>query len=318
MSPVPAPYFDAIAHGPEGSSAYWVEATDGIRLRVGVFPTQKQARGTILLFPGRTEYIEKYGKTAKAFADLGYTTVAIAWRGQGIADRLLNDGRIGHVESFDDYQTDVTAVMALVDELDLPGPRHLIGHSMGGCIGLRALYNGLDVVSCAFTGPMWGIRLSAPLRPAAWAIGAMTTKTGFGHKLSPGTTYESYLLAEPFDDNMLTKDRHMWDYMRDQVAEQPGLQLGGPSLQWLFEALLETRTLDHKASPSQPCLCYLGTNERIVDVDRIQTRMQRWSNGKLEMIEHGEHEVLMDNAQIRDQIAQQMVDHFDRAAGLAA
>jgi lysophospholipase len=70
MSPVPAPYFDAIAHGPEGSSAYWVEATDGIRLRVGVFPTQKQARGTILLFPGRTEYIEKYGKTAKAFAPL--------------------------------------------------------------------------------------------------------------------------------------------------------------------------------------------------------------------------------------------------------
>lgn len=167
-----APFLTDAAHGPDGARALWIQSVDGKRLRIGHYPAAADTpvRGTVLLFPGRTEYIEKYGRTAADLAAGGYHTVTIDWRGQGLSDRLLDDARTGHVDVFDDYQRDADALMEWVKAEGLPQPWHLIGHSMGGCIGLRSLMNRLPVASAVFTGPMWGIRISPVMRPAAWAL----------------------------------------------------------------------------------------------------------------------------------------------------
>ena len=52
-----APFFDDLANGPKGASARWVDAEDGVRLRMAHWPLT-EAKGTVLLFSGRTEYIE--------------------------------------------------------------------------------------------------------------------------------------------------------------------------------------------------------------------------------------------------------------------
>ncbi|MBC6408589.1 MAG: alpha/beta fold hydrolase [Rhodobacteraceae bacterium] len=90
------------------------------------------------------------------FADRGFATVAIDWCGQGLADWLLSDRRIGHIQKFPDYQHYVAAMMDVVKALDIPGPFHLIGHSIGGAIRLRVVYKGLFVQTCVFTGPICG------------------------------------------------------------------------------------------------------------------------------------------------------------------
>ncbi|MBK6469056.1 MAG: alpha/beta hydrolase [Rhodobacter sp.] len=47
----------------------------------------------------------------------------------------------GHVHDFAQYQRDLDAVLALTAAEGMPGPRMLMGHSMGGCIWkLQALY----------------------------------------------------------------------------------------------------------------------------------------------------------------------------------
>jgi lysophospholipase len=56
-----APLYNDLAQGPEGGRAYWVTTSDAVRLRMAVWP--KGEKGTILLFPGRSEYIEKYGRS---------------------------------------------------------------------------------------------------------------------------------------------------------------------------------------------------------------------------------------------------------------
>jgi lysophospholipase len=277
---------------------------------VAHFPGEDE-RGTVLLFPGRTEYVEKYGRTARVLAEAGYHTLAIDWRGQGMADRMLEERRTGHVHVFEDYQRDVAAMVALADQMALPGPRHLIGHSMGGCIGLRAVMDGLDVASCVFTGPMWGIRIANPVRPAAWALSRMSKSVGLSHLFAPGTGADSYVASAQFADNLLTTDPAMWDYMRRQVMAIPELQLGGPSLHWLHEALMETRALNRRASPDLPCLTFCGSNERIVDTDRIRSRMARWPGGTLEIIEGGEHEVMMEAPALREQVHAGMIALFD-------
>ncbi len=310
-----APFLAEAAEGPDGARAIWIQSVDGKRLRVGHYPAapDTEAKGTVLLFPGRTEYIEKYGRTAADLAAGGYQTVTIDWRGQGLSDRLLDDARTGHVDVFDDYQRDVEAMVAWARSENLPEPWHLIGHSMGGCIGLRSLMNGLPVVAAAFTGPMWGIRISPVMRPAAWALSWGGARVGMGHQIAPGTKPESYIVSEGFDDNMLTRDREMFDYMRAQVLAEPKLQLGGPSLRWLNEALKECRVLSRMPSPDYPCLTFVGTNERIVDVPRIEARMAAWPGGRLEKVPGGEHEVLMDGASVRARVMRQILAHFDSA-----
>lgn len=317
MSAVPAPFHADLAEGPAQARAWWMTTSDGLRVRIAHYGSQG-AQGTVLLFPGRTEYVEKYGRVARILSEAGYHTLTIDWRGQGLADRMLGERRTGHVGVFEDYQRDIAAMLHLADDLGLPQRKHMIGHSMGGCIGLRAVLDGLDVASCVFTGPMWGIRISDPVRPAAWAISRVSKTVGLGHLIAPGRGVDSYVASNTFPNNLLTTDPEQWDYMRGQILAIPELQLGGPSLNWLHEALAETRRLSRQPSPNMPCLCYCGTNERIVDIDRIRSRMARWPQGRLDMVETGEHEILMESAPIRDRVLSEMIDQFDTSGTRAA
>ncbi|MEM6727697.1 MAG: alpha/beta hydrolase, partial [Pseudomonadota bacterium] len=115
-----APLNNDVAEGPPGGQAFWLTTSDGVRIRLAVWPEGE--KGTVLIFPGRTEYAEKYGRAAAEYAARGFATISIDWRGQGIAERLLPDSRIGHVIRFRDYQQDVAAVMEAVAALDLPRP----------------------------------------------------------------------------------------------------------------------------------------------------------------------------------------------------
>lgn len=290
---ISAPLYTDVADGPDGGRAFWTQTEDGMRVRVGFWPTEG-AKGTVLLFPGRTEYIEKYGRAARDLAARGFSTVTIDWRGQGIADRMTKDRLTGHVKAFGDYQKDVRAMVAAARALGAPEPYFLIGHSMGGCIGLRALHEGLPVKAASFSAPMWGIKLSPALRPTAWLLSSISRHVGFGHIYPPGTVGAQTMLADPFDGNLLTKDPDMYAYMQTQLRAHGGLGLGAPSMLWLNEALRETRALAAMESPDFACLTHLGDDERIVDIARITDRMARWDNGRLVRVVKGEHEMMME------------------------
>lgn len=304
-----APLFEE-SEGPEGGQAWWLSCADGVRLRIGWWPAEN-ARGTVLLFPGRTEYVEKYGRAAAEYGKAGYNLVAIDWRGQGLADRQLADRATGHVKDFAEYQLDVDAVLAAVAELEgAPLPRVLIGHSMGGCIGLRAAYR-LDLAAVAFSAPMWGIRLNPAVRPAAWLLSSISHPLGFSGRYAPGTEAETYALAAEFADNMLTRDEEMWLYMRRQLTSHPELALGGPSLHWLNRALVEMRRLMRKPAPALPCLTFLGGNERIVEPSAIHRRMATWEGGELVVPEGAEHEIMMERPDVRDDFFKRTIAFFD-------
>lgn len=302
-----APYFADIADNPAGA-CHWLTTQDGVRIRVGHWPLEG-AKGTVLLFPGRTEYIEKYGRAAVEFASRGFASVAIDWRGQGIADRLLENRAIGHVEYFADYQHDARAVLDHVRSLGLPEPYHLLGHSMGGCIGLRSLNEGLPVASAAFSAPMWGIKMSPALRPIAWGVSTISRPLGFSGVFAPGQQAETYILRAEAADNTLTSDADSFTLLQQQLHSHPDLALGGPSLHWLNESLREMRRLWHQASPDVPCTTFLGSEEQIVDPDRIHDRMARWPGGTLVTLPDARHEVMMEAAAIRTRV-------FDGAAAL--
>lgn len=310
MTAEPAPLFDDMVGVPSGGEAFWVRTSDNVRIRIGVWRAGQTERGTVLMFPGRTEYIEKYGGLAGEFADRGFATLIIDWRGQGLADRLLEDTRLGHVQMFADYHKDIAAALRLARDLDLPRPFHMIGHSMGGGIGLRAVMEGLPVQTCAFTGPMWGIYMSPVVRPFGWALSHMAPMVGMGTRLPPTTRHEGYVTAQGFEGNALTNDRDMYHLMQDQMAAHPELGIGGPTLVWLRESLMECRTLSKRASPDLPCLTFLGAGESIIDCDAVRDRMDRWPRGLLEVVDGAKHEVLMETPDIRAHVYDRLDNLF--------
>ena len=303
----PAPIFADIAAAAPMAQAWWLRASDGVRLRAARLGAGD--KGTVLLLPGRTEYVEKYGPAGQAFAARGWGTVAIDWRGQGLADRPLPDRATGHVDSFPDYQRDVAALLDALPDMgvDLGRPLMALGHSMGGAIGLRAVLEGLPVLACAFTGPMWGIALSPVLRPVARIIVSATRPIGLGARYAPGTNGGCYLIETPFSDNLLTSDAKTYAWMRDQVTAHPELRLGGPSNAWVHEALSEIRYLHRQPLPDLPCLTVMGAEEAIIDSRAVADLVARWPRATLHTVPIARHEVMMEAPSIRDAF-------FDRAA----
>jgi len=313
----PAPIFHAdLAEGPDGGEAWVVAAADGTRLRVAAWPGGDA--GTVLVFPGRNEHVEKYGRTAGALARMGYATVAIDWRGQGHSDRAPGSGDRGHVDAFADYQSDVAAMMALVDSAGLPEPLFLLAHSMGGAIGLRALAEGLGVRAAAFSAPMWGIQMAAYLRPLARGVSAVGRATGLGLREVPVGRRESYLVVTAFDENALTSDEATYDWMVSHAVRDPRLALGRPTLTWLHEALAETRRLLNVPKPDVPAYVGIAAEEAIVDNGAIRHLAGTWPGIRVEEYAGARHELMMERAEVRDRFLAAVDAHFRAAAPAAS
>ncbi|SFI50708.1 alpha/beta hydrolase [Celeribacter neptunius] len=305
-----APYFADIADGPDTGEAYWLTTTDGVRIRAGLWP-KEGAKGTVFILPGRTECVEKYGRGAADFAARGFASLAIDWRGQGIADRLLKDRRIGHVEDFADYQKDLDAVIALAEARAMPKPWFIIGHSMGGAIGIRALIEGKPFLAAGFSAPMWGIGLSPLQKLLVRFVSPVFHALGLQNTRAPGTKAESYMIWHGFEDNLLTSDRDMFDYMTDQVLAQPDLSLGGPSSHWVTEAIAENDWAHAHPLPDVPVLCFLGRDEKIVNTNAVRDLAARWPSCELVEVAGARHEIPMETPATRRMF-------YDRLAGLFA
>ncbi|WP_171060791.1 alpha/beta fold hydrolase [Poseidonocella sp. HB161398] len=308
-----APLFASETSMPEGSRAVWREASDGVRLRIGEFG--HGPKGTVLCFPGRTEYVEKYGPTACDFAQAGYGFVVIDWRGQGLADRLLPDAALGHVDRFADYQRDVAELVAHAEAAALPRPWFLLSHSMGGAIALDALQRGLDVRAAVFSAPMWQVAMASVLRPVARIVPALAEPLGLWRRLVPGTTHDSYILSADPQDNLLTSDPETFRWFRGHLQRHPELALAGPTLRWLSEALKACDAFGRTELPRLPVQVFLGSRERIVSSARIRELVRHWPSAGLTVIQGGEHEVLMERPALRGQVISGALSLFDAHCG---
>ncbi|MBW7055815.1 alpha/beta hydrolase [Paracoccus bogoriensis] len=306
--------FHQLADDPlEPAQAYWLRAEDGVRLRVACWETAHAAsQGSVLLFPGRTEYVEKYAPIARRLNAAGYHVLAIDWRGQGLSDRLQADPRPGHVGAFSDYQRDVVEMLVAAEDLGLPRPWHLLAHSMGGCIGLAALESGLPVASAVFSAPMWGINLRRIQHGVALGIAYLAGRLGRGGVAAPGSggTRSTYVLDEAFSANLLTRNADEWARLVREAAAWPDLTIGGASFDWVAKALNECTRLSQIPSPDLPMLVSVGSDERVVSGQAIRDRAARWPGGTLLEVPGARHEVMMETPPLRDLFLQAMLDRF--------
>jgi lysophospholipase len=269
------------------------------------------SKGTVFLFPGRTEMVEKYGRAANDLAMRGFGTLAIDWRGQGMSDRAPKNRLIGHVGSFVEYQHDVSAMLTLARDLALPRPFHLLSHSMGGTIALRSLHEGALFAGAVFSAPMWGLLITPQMRRFAIGVSKLARVSGMAHRLTPTTNASAYLAAASFEGNPLTTDPEMFDWIKAQVLAHPELALAGPSLGWLSAALTECTTLARKPAPRTAGLIVVGSAERIIDPAPIHAAMAKWLHGQLDVYDGAEHEIMMETPALRERFFDAAANWFD-------
>lgn len=307
-----APFHQLPGDEDRPASAFWTKAEDGVRLRLALWRSDSErTSGSVLLFPGRTEYIEKYGPVAQRLNAQGYDVLAIDWRGQGMSDRLQDDPRPGHVGDFADYQRDVVEMVVSATDLDLPRPWHLLAHSMGGCIGLAALMNDLPVETAVFSAPMWGINLRQMPHGVALGIAYLAGRLGRGGRAAPGSGASgSYMLDESFSANLLTSDVDRWCRLLRESAAWPQLTIGGASYTWVSRALNECSRLARMDSPAIPMTVSLGEEEKVVSKTAIRDRAAHWSGAKLLEIDGARHEVMMEVTEMREMFLEATIERF--------
>lgn len=304
----PAPFHQLADDSREPATAFWVRADDGRRLRLALWRGSDTPHGTVLLFPGRSEYVEKYADIAHDLNAAGFAALALDWRGQGLSDRLQDDPVPGHIGEFADYQRDVIEMVVAGTELDLPRPWHLLAHSMGGAIGLAALHGGLPVERAVFSAPMWGIHLG---RLPLWLAGTaaqLADRIGWGGRTA--RRKGGHVLDESFNANLLTHDVDHWTRSVREAATWPELTIGGASFTWILQALAECRRLTALPPPDLPALIALGTEEKIVSPDAIRQLCGTWPNARLMEIEGARHELAMEVAPLRRAFVESAIDHL--------
>jgi lysophospholipase len=295
-----APFFDDIARAPKGGILEFRTCADGVRVRLACW--KGGTKGTILIFQGRTEFIEKYGPTIQRFLDRGYSVAAVDWRGHGLSDRLTDRPTLGHVDAFKDYQLDVAELLKFAEDHDLPTDFTVLAHSMGGAISLRAIQGGLKANRAIFSAPMWDIAVNSV---GDTAIKAYSTSLGryVSRKiLVPSTNIRNTSFVHGYEGNNLTNNKKEHDLRAKQLDDHPELEVGGPSIGWVSEALTDTKKLRAKDLPDIPAICFMGTNENIVSQKAIHQVMSHWDRGELIVFDGAQHELLIENPDVVERV----------------
>ena len=112
---------------PSGATTGYFNCPGKIKLRFARWEaTRGPQRGTVCLFQGRGEFIEKYFEVVADLRRRGFGVATMDWRGQGGSSRLLSNPSKGFVRCFADFDQDLAYFMkeVVLPNCAPPLPRH--------------------------------------------------------------------------------------------------------------------------------------------------------------------------------------------------
>jgi len=302
---------------PSGAVFGMFKGYDGEPLRFARWEaTVGERRGTMCVFTGYSEYIEKYFETVSDLRRRGFAVAIMDWRGHGESYRPINDPRKGHIDDFAEYEQDIAYYMRDIVLPDCPPPYNALAHSMGGHIILRNIAqpgSWFDrVVLCAPMVEMHPSTLRFPVQVVrAYCAIAMTL--GLQHNCVLDDTPDGGALRD-FDANQATSDweRYQRNYMLEQAAGQ--LRLGSPTIGWLNAALKSIAMINHPdyfAKVNVPSLIFAAGMDTLVPSQSVEDYAARLKSATGVRLSESKHEILQENDSIRTRFWAAFDAYFD-------
>jgi lysophospholipase len=290
---------------PDDVIAGTLKTPDGVTLRFARWAPPAGRKGTVCLFPGRAEFIEKYFETVRDLRARGFAVAMIDWRGQGLSERALSNPLRGYVRSFDEYSTDVATFVQEVVLPDCPPPIFALAHSMGASILLRAAYEGHRWFDrMVLLAPMIGlpgtVRRSLPTRLTVRAMRLL----GLGGAYVPGGD-ASVMMQRPFLGNLLTSDPVRYARNMAVLEAEPRLAIGWPTVGWAdaaFKVMKELSDPSYASKIRQPILIIAAGQDAIVSTPAIDNFAMRLRAGSRLIVPGARHELLQEQDRFRMQV----------------
>lgn len=289
---------------PEDVVAGSLTTPDGVELRYARWAPPPGRKGTVCLFQGRAEFIEKYFETVRDLRARGFAVAALDWRGQGLSQRVLGNPRKGYVRSFDDYAVDLDTFINQVVLPDCPPPHFALAHSMGASVLIRAAHQGNRTFDrMVLLAPMIalpGLRRTRAMRVAVKAMHL----AGLGGSYVPGGD-SSVMMQRPFFGNLLTSDPVRYARNVAVVEARPELSIGWPTVAWAnaaFRAMREFAMPGYPTKIRQPILIVAAGQDQIVSTAAIGEFAIRLRTGSHLIVPGARHELLMEQDRFRGQV----------------
>ena len=283
---------------PSGAHFHFIEH-DKLHLRVMLAPSGRAAaRGSVIFQPGRTEFIEKYFEVAEDLIQRGFAVIIIDPRGQGLSSRLLDDPMKSYVTQFEGYCDDLAFVVDAFKS-DLPRPHIVMGHSMGGTIGLQTILTGrLNPAACVFTAPMLELHdldtpmMSAAVRFLSWA--------GMKYKNLPFQSGRSGTPV-PFRANKLTSDPNRYQLWATYFENHKRLRVGAPTFGWISASLRAMKFVNDNAQHLKIPALIIGCGADPIVKPASNEDFAKLAGVDYVNIPGALHEILLERDEYRDQ-----------------
>jgi lysophospholipase len=288
---------------PDNVDTGTLHTSDGVSLRYARWAPPAGRRGTVCLFQGRAEFIEKYYETVADLRARGFAVATLDWRGQGLSDRLLPDPLKGHVRDFSEYDTDLRTFMQEIVLPDCPPPIFALAHSMGGAILIRAARQGhrwFDRI--VLSAPMITLRGMSTMGTARITL-SLGRLFGFGASYIPGGD-RMPVNVRPFVGNVLTSDPVRYARNAAVLEAEPALGVAAPTFAWAdaaFKVMSDFSQHAYGATIRQPILMIGAGRDAVVSTQAIENFAMRLRAGSHLMVPGAEHEMLMEEDRYRGQ-----------------
>jgi lysophospholipase len=288
---------------PDEAATAMLQTPDGVLLRYARWAPPPGRKGTVCLFQGRAEYIEKYFEVVRDLRARGFAVATFDWRGQGLSQRPLYDRNRGHVANFSEYATDLETFMKEVVLPDCPPPLFALAHSMGATVLIQAAVKGHRWFDrMVLTAPM--IRLAhRRLLGLAPGLARILRLSGRGTSYVPGGG-ATVLSTEPYIGNPLTSDPVRYARAAAVLETEPALGLGSPTVAWAdsaFRVMAQLRAPSYPARIRQPILIVAAGRDQLVSTAAIENFAIHLRAGSHVIIAGAQHEILMEQDAFRNQ-----------------
>jgi lysophospholipase len=288
---------------PDNFVTDYLKTPDGVAIRYARWQPPAGRRGTVCIFQGRGEWIEKYFETVRDLRARGFAVATLDWRGQGLSDRMLSDRHKGYVRSFSDYDADLETFMREVVLPDCPPPLFALGHSTGATILIRAAHRGHRWFDrMVLIAPLIGLA-GAGATPTASTIVRALRLTGFGSMYVPGAAAAA-TETRPFATNIVTSDPVRYARNAAVLEAEPMLAIGRPTVAWVDAAFRAMRTMSERSYPArirQPILIVSAGLDVVVSNAAIEEFATYLRTGSHLEVVGSKHELLMEQDRYRSQ-----------------
>jgi alpha-beta hydrolase superfamily lysophospholipase len=263
------------------------QSRDGTQIHERVWPSDKDARATVVIAHGYGEHIARYDETARTLAGSGFTARGIDFRGHG-----QSGGARGHCNRFDEYIDDLESEVTRARGEGLPV--FVLGHSFGALVASHYVLRFADTVTgLVLTSPFFGLALPVPgpKRLAGQIASRILPKLALPSGLKGADVSRDPEIARIYDNDPLNNKN--------------------ATARWFTEAMAAQRTLlDQAERVRLPLLLVAGAADRIADANQAQVVFDRFgsTDKTLRLLAGQFHEVLNELPEDRQKTVAMIID----------